>query len=1126
MPDISTRAPLDGRLQALTLARPIQIWTGDDAVSGRSYTEQGPRPGLPSADRDSHLVVVPSGAVTGTKALEVRGQHGGLPGQVDHGAMVAVRRSDQARYAGWETWQLAGWEAITYETGNTDEEPDCCTLADDSVVVVYRRGTVLRAHVRSASGSITGPFTVYSGDRPVYWPALVAIGDDVYVIAWRRGVQDNGTSSRYYLSVWRSTDGGTTWAEAQDYATTETDVLGPLTPVWGGGGKFLLGRIRAAYRDGEVCVLAHLIRDLDTASLPGEADYVRHWAGPALTTRMDTVETVQGSLGWALPDIVATPSGFLVTAVERVTGVVSVAIGSAWQPLGTAALVTAVTDGTGAGWSEPEPGVFILDGLAGQALSWDPAGVAVIAATRATTGSPPAGTLYAAYSPASGATWRRSHQSLDASLSLAGHIVNPYDYSGGTQGNYPRQYGACWQRGRLVLTHNWVADVATYDDSIALAYFGGWTDLPLPYEDDGALLRDRVGWEVVWLPYELPDNQDYTSTTAGISSAQLSSVLSGCEVLATGDGAVLAGQHHYTWTGTAVVNQTLVAEWEAALSLGGAVGSAQIGVRLRLANVGFGCWIGFYMASTQVNIVDVTSGSALSLVTGLTDGVSYQWRVGMQANTETGAGRSVQVWYRLADQHEDRRWNRVGSWTLADDSGAAGTVPRVEFGHIISGGAGPVNLSYWRQVKFTVPRYAGSFATWHDLDQSGGDNPAKLPGRVLGSAAVYALDGFRLAGRRGPLLIGDSWAIPVSGEYEIERAITLDTPSRRIHHRSVDTSVDVVIPWAEAPTATDAVMEDEDHPPMMALHIDCNWRLAVLQSRTSGGAWATRATIDTRVLQGVTYTRTGRYLRASADGDTTYLHRDEVDPDWTIEFDDGAGTTTYQRPAGNSPGRWRSTITEPRARLELESAAPSLPTAGGVLSLWSPSVTVLVEGVTASAWRLVIDSAHGTVAGDYRTHIAWGEAHILAQPPSWGRGFTAIAGHDRAELEGGLGVRVERAPAARELRIAYDDSVDESEIGTSAEVRYVTAFSGGLAEPSSSVGEIPRSLVRALERQAGRPVGWVVWDRGGGSAAVLRRRHEQLWGTVESAPDLEVAVGDEGTTEVVRIGTITLREER
>ncbi|MHC5044905.1 MAG: hypothetical protein ACYTGI_21315, partial [Planctomycetota bacterium] len=59
-------------------------------------------------------------------------------------------------------------------------------------------------------------------------------------------------------------------------------------------------------------------------------------------------------------------------------------------------------------------------------------------------------------------------------------------------------------------------------------------------------------------------------------------------------------------------------------------------------------------------------------------------------------------------------------------------------------------------------------------------------------------------------------------------------------------------------------VEDTEHPPMMALHISCNWRRAQLEYLPQGGSWTTAASIDTAILDGVSYTRIGRTLRASA----------------------------------------------------------------------------------------------------------------------------------------------------------------------------------------------------------------------------------------------------------------------
>lgn len=641
-----------------------------------------------------------------------------------------------------------------------------------------------------------------------------------------------------------------------------------------------------------------------------------------------------------------------------------------------------------------------------------------------------------------------------------------------------------------------------------------------------------MGWYYTWLPYERPEYQttDYTQNTSGVFTSTLTSSTATHDIT-SGNGALSTGSNWYQYTGVDH-GQIQYGHGESVVTVNQSEGNGsttEIGERMRLASTNHGIECEINRTATTIVVRDHVANTTLATVFGLTAGARYAVRYGMSMTSDDGSGRGLQVWYRLADRSsfEKRRWTRIGQWTLSDDSGSGGTVPHYEWGHIVAAGAGTQNQSSWHHTKWALPSAStqpsgpGAFARWDDLDQAGGDNPSILHGRSLGSVGDWAMDGFTLAGRRGPAFIGDTWSIPVTGDYSIDRAISLDVPSPRIHHRSVDVSSDVVIPWAADPGRPDD--EDTLHPAMMALRLWCNWRLATLEYRTAGGAWATSATIDTRVIQGASYTRNGIYLRASSTGNTTYLTRDEVNGAWTAEWDDGAGTTVYRHLTGNSPGRWSSATTEPRARLQLTETKAGDPTTGGTLSLWSPEVVVLVPATTASAWRLVIDSTHGTADGDYRTKLAWCDAHILAQPPSWGRGFTAIPGHERAELEGGLGVRVDRAPAARELRIAWDDGVDETDIGQSSAVRYARPFTGG--EPGGSVAALPRGLSQALVRQAGRPVGWVVWDQSA-SAVVLRRQHEQVWGTAPNAPDIEVVLGDEGSTEVVRVATTTVREER
>ena len=153
-----------------------------------------------------------------------------------------------------------------------------------------------------------------------------------------------------------------------------------------------------------------------------------------------------------------------------------------------------------------------------------------------------------------------------------------------------------------------------------------------------------------------------------------------------------------------------VVELAEAMVTGGQSGTDDIACRVRLANVGHGVEMSVRLtAGGFAYVIDVgAGGTLLAAVPNITAGVAYQWRIGMYLDSDTGAGRELQVWYRAADTSENRQWTRVGAFTLADDSAAGGAAPFVQWGHRIAGGGATINRSRWRQVKWSMPSYAGS----------------------------------------------------------------------------------------------------------------------------------------------------------------------------------------------------------------------------------------------------------------------------------------------------------------------------------------------------------------------------------------------------------------------------------
>lgn len=240
--------------------------------------------------------------------------------------------------------------------------------------------------------------------------------------------------------------------------------------------------------------------------------------------------------------------------------------------MATAEAVTLPTDGAGDGTSNPTGTVKVMDQIACLALAWDPVGIPwllVINGDETTPLPAYAGYVYCYYSPDGGINWDTASTRLPD-----GTVWNAFDYAAGlVLENYPKNWGACWQRGRLVWAHDWYANSGNFDASIGLAYLGGWSDLGLSAAGGGQQLGSRSAWTWTWLPYERPDDQNYTTTSAGTSSSTLNAADGGVHILTTGDGVGAAGQHFFSVGAGATAVQYGELEWEMSHYIGGGSGA-------------------------------------------------------------------------------------------------------------------------------------------------------------------------------------------------------------------------------------------------------------------------------------------------------------------------------------------------------------------------------------------------------------------------------------------------------------------------------------------------------------------------------------------------------------------------
>ena len=1135
MPDVS-----GSYVRGLLLAQEI-VPSDYPGAATPLYREQSPIAGYAVPDRTTRLRLHVSGTPSATSTLNVRCQHAGLPGQVDHGAMMAMRRQGEPLWIGHEPPSaVSAWESISYDDAVAEREPAIVTTSTDAVVLVVRRGTDLLVTRRSTIGVWSAFATLFAGTSaaPPYWPALVVIGDEIFCLAWRLGWD----AEHYGIMVCRSVDDGVTWELWQDWATVDTDIIYATVPYSAPIGlEYGIGRLSVAYYDGQVSVFAHLKRNTNVAGV--HIDVIRQWAGLGLNARLDLIQTYQGSSQCsALPSVIATSAGFLVTWLQYSTGIVAATLGSASQPIGSAvqvdlsSYVSNALFGTGAGYSGwYTPAGTLVEVLPEIALcSVYDNGVPWVYWTGHMENLP-AFACTSAYSPDNGYTWSDGHSTLGnaAIPSYYAGWHRPYDAPGTYAESHPYRFAACAQRGRVLLAHEWVADVSTFAGfSIGIAYLGGWTDFPLPYERTGMRLGHRAGYRWSWLPLELPEDQDYVTVSAGTSSSALV-VNAGEHRITTGDGVVATGQQFYSYTAPAAYAGFCsgLAEWTERVDGGGSLAAADIALRLRVSEVNFGSEVEVRRTTTSFRLYDVAGGVTLATVNGLTPSQRLQFRLGLAINTETGANASVQLEYRVWDTSEVRRWIGVGRFV--PDGSATGN-PRIQWGHGLdaAGGDAPaMDDSFWREVQFTLPDMtnvtttgdhhatAGKHATWHDLDQAGGDNPGKLPGRPVATTYDYLIDGFKVSGLRGPGAIGDTWTSVTTGEYALARAISRTCPSPRIGWRSVGLTADQEIPWAADPD--NPWLEDCAHAPLVGVGAyGYNARRIRVDSRSAAGAWTTRYDAATFVLTAVEFSRLGNAIVPAGGAQTTWLKRDEC-AGWYVLLDNGAGTTRYRRVLGNDGGRWSAAGTEPMARLYLDGVATTDPVGGGAhrLSLWPDSAVVLFPGVSCAGWRIYLDNAYPTREDDFRVgNISFGPVHLFGLDYSLGRSIDQIPGHERVDLEGKIPVVVTRSPDSDVFGMSWDEGVYEAEIASASAVTWKRHSSNAGVGPNVAVAETAAALRGLLARHGGNPMVYVqVADYGASTTILLNRRDDHALVTCPGGLKIVNIAGNENRDEFRRV---------
>lgn len=1077
---------------------------GPDAVwaAESSYTEQGAMPSITAGG--SYLLRLEAGGTVEDSAtdLELQVIDGGQPGRTTRAGRLAWRRASST-WLGWDLpSSIVGYLPVEIGGGaNAYATPSILALPSGVVLLAYGVSEATDQGIgvrRLAAGSTSwgSRSLVHDQDNEgaASHPRLVLAGSRVLLLHWVE-LPDGG---RWSIRVHVSTDEGVTWTILRRYAVTDTDITT--------SGALTRGRFGAAWLSGQLLVVAHLISTAGTYD-----DKLRQYASADFGATLTAVETQGGTSTTdtgAYPEVVAVDGGFLVVFLRASDfSCQARRLGAAYQPLSQGTQYT-----PGGTWNTDLPlvaGAAITDGDI--ALAVDDAGMVWLHARCAYTGGLTDNRCLVAISGDGGRTFDPVGidpiDPTDPDDTGLWWLPQP---TGTAATVYPTYFSSTFARGRLLIAHCHYAATATTDASVGILTLGGYQSVTQPPTRHAAKLGERAHWNRTWISVERPDSMagSWTTTTTGTGA---SSITAGGRLQTNTPAG--AGTKFYHADDATTGSLSFIGEIVVQVTSGGSTAIQEVGFTVRLSDgATHGIEVAVRLTQTGYLVYDAVSAATIATVTGTGSGAKA-YRIGAYSD---GTSRRFQIWHRVHDPlDEERIWVLGASTsTLGDNAGASG-VTRFRWGLIT---ASTNTVALWHHLGYSVgdvstgDQAVGTRDRWDAWDSTGA--PTGLQGRLVSTQHVYIGDGYTVRGIQGPGAVGDAFTLSPRSKWGLSQVFPMVSRSPRLGWRSVDDSTEQRIALALHPVILGTNVSSPLAPVWALVLRGCNWRTGTLQKYT-GGAWSTLAAIDLSHAS-LPYTRTGGVYEPNGTGSgMPYGTRGEwIGATW-------ASGALRRRIVSSSEGQWSTSYAGPRLRVAVEGGTAADAASGIGGRIWSTRAAIVFPATDVAGLRLVID-AQDTVDGDLRIgSLLLGPVYLAPRQPDWQQQDVVQPGHERIRRDDGSIVVVNRAPPVRLYSAAWTDGVDE----TQHWVGSPDYLSWGSGESPGARSALPRSLVTFIRDHDGEQVALLPAVLASSSAVTLLRHAEMVVGTMTSSAELESSLGDELSSQVQRVASITVEED-
>lgn len=905
--------------RGIAVLDPRSITSAAIASEFSTYDQAGPLAGIPEDQDDSSIVWEAVGTQTAGSELRLRTHNGGFPGG-DNGARFIRQRNGDSDWLGWNAPQaIDGYEYLV----NAGYNPTAVTLENGDVLAVYNGSSIstINYQLRTASTNTWG--SSQSILSTTTWANLTYSHCDVIVIppTTKRTtervivfylVESDQVATEVQIDAKYSDDSGTTW---QDYAKhcIKTETFGDALDT----DDYAFHRLRAQYNPATEEILLLVWGEHTSAT---HSSHLLQYASRDMGATFEHVVSIDGADTddqSITGDVVLTDGVYVVISANpstnaAVNGHESWRLSSAFQP------VSAGGSGDTFAVSNIQIDATVGDNkfcACVDDLGW------IWAYTSNT--DPTVNNFHAMYSTDGAQSWETCH---------GGNPTTGYGswYQPGVATVHPVEMACTWQRGRVLMLSQQDSPTTTSDDgSLTALYLGGWTGVTRPYRQSSLTTTVRTqrtpafqaGWELDWIPFELPGNDGWTKSSTGTATE---SIASGLLALTTTGVSKIAYYYDvstitdtsHAWTATGAVQVT----------------SGQSDVLLQWDDNTNTYVIGIQVSSTTIDIVDTPAGSPPVVQdTDTHGGGAVEFIMAMR-------GSAVEVWWRDLDTSSEKSWTKMSA----------------------TAGAGPTPNGTSR-AQFGIREEQTSAATWHRFSIAAGagagagiegfTNPDDLIGHAIGSGpqqAVWIGDGVRGYTIDGPTAAGEDFHVDTRYTYPIERIMPGTSPSPRHVWRSSSTTAEMAIAW-ERSSFTSESSRALQGPEVIHLR-NVNFRQAMLGRTQNGISWTDEVEIIN--YESAVFTRKGNivYPGLGTAADAPYYQENELAGGY-FEFPNG----TVRKITSNTAGNWVVGTTDAQLCAIYCEDIDDSEDASGTGEIWFPNITVIVSPYNAVAFRLEIN---------------------------------------------------------------------------------------------------------------------------------------------------------------------------